>query len=163
MAESRFDMYVRDTLADATKARRDELAAAVESAQAELDMKAKALEEVADAACAEADKKIRALAKKWGWNTVPGSEKERIVETYSLRSSLSKAFAELRTEYGCHGGRYADRYVGGPVAAAQQALDEFDAAVEKAARRLVVVKKDLGMKAEAFDKAMADAIAKLLK
>ena len=163
MAESRFDRYVRDTLADAVKARRDELAAAVESAQAELGKKMDALREIADEACAEADRKIRALARKWGWKTVPGSEKEKIVETYSFPGNLGKTFAELQTEYGCYGRRYKDRYVGGPVAAAQQALDEFDAAVEKAARRLVVVKKDLGMKAEAFDKAMADAVAKLIK
>ena len=163
MAESRFDKYVRDTLADATKARRDELAAAVESAQAELDAKVKALEEVADAACAEADRKIRLLAKKWGWKTIPGSEREQIVETCSLSGDLGKAFAELRSEYGCYNGTYQHRHTDGAVAAAQQALDEFDAAVEKAARRLVVVKKDLGMKAEAFDKAMADAVAKLLK
>lgn len=163
MAESRFDRYVRDTLADATKARRDELEAAVESAQAELDAKVKALREVADAACAEADKKIRALAKKWEWKTVPGSDRDTLVEACSLGSSLSNAFVELRSEYRCVNGVYADRCVDGPVAAAQRALDEFDAAVEKAARRLVVVKKDLGMKADAFDKAMADAVAKLLK
>ena len=45
----------------------------------------------------------------------------------------------------------------------KDALDAFDAAVETAATRLVVVKMDLGMKADAFDKAMADAVAKLLK
>lgn len=161
MAESRFDRYVRETLADAVKARRDELAAAVESAQAGLGAKAKALEEVADAACAEADRKIRALAKKWGWKAVPGSEGEQIVEPCSLSGNLEKAFVELHTEYFCGAGRY--RHTDGAVAAAQRALDEFDAAVEKAARRLVVVKKDLGMKAEAFDKAMAEAVAKLLK
>lgn len=163
MAESRFDRYVRDTLADAVKGRRDELVAAVDKAQADLDAKAKVFQEIADEACAEADKKIRALAKKWGWKPVPGSEKDKIVKPYSMRSDLSNAFDELRTEYSRYGGRYEDRHVGGPVAAAQKALAEFDDAVEKAARRLVVVKKDLGMKAEAFDKAMAEAVAKLLK
>ena len=163
MTESRFDRYVRETLADATKARRDELKAAVDKAQADLDAKAKAFQEIADGACAEADKKIRALAKKWGWKPVPGSEKDKIVKPYSMRSDLSNAFEELRTEYVGFNGRYEDRHVGGPVAAAQRELNEFDAAVEKAARRLVVVKKDRGMKAEAFDKAMAEAVAKLLK
>ena len=163
MAESRFDRYVRDTLADAVKSRRGELEAAVESAKAELDAKVEVLEKVADAACAEATRKIRALAKKWGWKTIPGSEKEQIVETCSLERNLAQAFAEFRTEYGCHGGVYGYRRTEGAVAAAQRALDEFDAAVEKAARRLVVVKKDLGMKADAFDKAMADAVAELLK
>lgn len=163
MAESRFDKYVRDTLADATKERRDELVAAVESAQAELSKKVEALREIADAACAEADGKIRALARKWGWKTVPGSEKEGIVETYSLEGNLAKVFRELRSKYGCYDGTYQHRRTDGTMAAAQRALGEFDAAVEKAARRLVVVKKDLGMKAEAFDRAMADAVAKLLK
>ena len=163
MAESRFDRYVRDTLADAVKARRDELVAAIESAQAELDAKVKTLEEVADAACAEADKKIRALAKKWGWKTVPGSEKKQTVEVCSLSGKLANVFAEMYSDYGRYNGSYQYRHTDGAVAAAQRALDEFDAAVEKAARRLVVVKKDLGMKAEAFDKTMADAVARLLK
>lgn len=163
MAESRFDRYVRETLADETKARRDELKAAVDEAIADLDAKEKAFQEIADEACAEADRKIRALAKKWGWKTVPGTEESRIVEPYSLRNGLSKTFADLCTNYERVNGVYADRYVGGPVAVAQRKLAEFDEAVEKAARRLVVVKKDLGMKAEAFDKAMAEAVAKLLK
>ena len=163
MAESRFDKYVRETLADETKARRDELVAAVGKAEAELDAKTKAFREIADEACAEADRKIRALAKKWGWKPVPGSEGNKIAEASRLSYNLESAFEELRTEYRCYGGHYADRYVGGPVAAAQRALADFDEAVEKAARRLVVVKKDLGMKAEAFDKAMAEAVAKLLK
>lgn len=160
---SRFDEYVRDTLADATKERRDELAAAVESAQAELDAKVKALEALKDAACAEADRKIRALAKKWGWKTIPGSDRETIVETCAISGNLAKVFAEMSLDYRCCNGTYRPRHTDGAVAAAQKALDEFDADVEKAARRLVVVKKDLGMKAEAFDRAMADAVAKLLK
>lgn len=163
MVKNRFEEYVRDTLADETKARRDELVAAVEKAEADLDAKAKAFQEIADEAFAEADRKIRALAKKWGWKPVPGSENDKIVQTRSVRSSLSDAFVELRTEYVRCGGRCEDRYVDGPAAAAQRELAEFDEAVEKAARRLVVVKKDLGMKAEAFDKAMADAVAKLVK
>lgn len=163
MAESRFERYVRDTLADAVKERRDELKAAVEEAKVDLDAKAKAFQEIADEACAEADKKIRALAKKWGWTPVPGTEKDKIVIPCSMKSDLSNAFTELRTEYSCYGGRYEDRHVGGPVAAAQKALAEFDDAVEKAARRLVVCKMDLHMKPDAFDKMMAEAIAKLLK
>lgn len=163
MAESRFDQYVRETLADATKARRDELAAAVKNAEAGLDAKTKAFREIMDEACAEADRKIRALAKKWGWKTVPGREKEQIVESSSFSGNLGKTFVELHTDYRCCGGTYRHVYTGGPVAVAQRALADFDEAVEKAARRLVVVKKDLGMKAEAFDKAMAEAVAKLLK
>lgn len=163
MAEGRFEKYVRETLADGTKARRDELAAAIERAEADLDAKEKALQEIAGEACAEADRKIRALVRRWGWTAAPGSEKTRIVEPFSLRSNLSSAFVEFKTTYERRGDVYADWHVGGPVAVAQRKLAEFDDAVEKAARRLVVVKKDLGMKAEAFDKAMAEAVAKLMK
>ena len=129
--------------------------------KAKIEAKVRALEEIADAACAEADKKIRALVKKWGW-TPRSTAETKIVEMHDLGSRLSDMYDDAHTEYTMDGRVYERRFVKGPVGEAQKALNAFDEAVAKAARRLVVLKKDLNMQADAFDEAVAKAVAKLL-
>ena len=161
MATARFESYVRETLADGVKERRAALKKAFDDEKAKIEAKLAALEEIATEAVKAANAKIDATAKKWGW-TVREDSDPAFRPDRSFRSSCSSRFDAVREEYDhSEGGRYS--YVCGKVREAQLALREFDAAVEKAARRLVVCKMDLHMKPEAFDKMMADAIAKLLK
>ncbi len=162
MATARFESYVRETLADGVKERRAALKKAFDDEKAKIEAKLAALKEVADAAVEAANAKIDAMARKWGWTVREGSD-PALKPDRCFGSSCSTRYDEARTEYE-RGGNWSEySYVCGKVREAQLALREFDAAVEKAARRLVVCKMDLHMKPEAFDKMMADAIAKLLK
>ncbi len=160
MATARFESYVRETLADGVKERRAALKKAFDDEKAKIEAKIAALEEIATEAVKAANAKIDATARKWGW-TVREDSDPALHADRSFGSSCSSRFDAARTQYEYDRGEHS--YVCGKVREAQLALREFDAAVEKAARRLVVCKMDLHMKPDAFDKMMADAIAKLLK
>lgn len=162
MATARFESYVRETLADGVKERRAALKKAFDDEKAKIEAKLAALEEIATEAVKAANAKIDAQARKWGW-TVREDSDPAFRSDRSFRSSCSSRFDAARTQYERGDSWSEHSYVCGKVREAQLALREFDAAVEKAARRLVVCKMDLHMKPEAFDKMMADAIAKLLK
>lgn len=159
MATSRFEAYVRETLAEAVKPRRDELEKAVKDAEADIKEKVKALNRIAkkgiDALNAQLD---RVATEKFGWK-VDGEDPCPAVVLPNGTVNASR-YAEADAEYNYALGRRA--YKNGPAKKASAALFGFDGAVEKAATRLVVCKMDLHMKPEAFDKAMADAVAKLL-
>ena len=159
MGESRFERYVRAQLKEQTAAKRAALVEAYRVEVARIETKVKALEEIATEGLKALNAKIDAAARKMGWHVNEGSDPA--VETgRSFGSACGHRFVEAQSEYDyTHGTTYRN----GPAKEARDALDAFDAAVEKAATRLVVVKMDLGMKADAFDKALADAVAKLLK
>jgi hypothetical protein len=152
---TRFEKYVHDTISDGVKERREELVMAYEEARADAKAKKELLEDVAEKVASEAARKAEALAKKWGWTRTRRND----VVSFVLHD---EAFEETQ-------GRFLDRpdgrseYVMNAAADQWRALVDFEEKVQRAANRLVVVKKDLGMKAEEFDKAVADAIAKLLK
>ena len=158
---TRFEQYVRDSVADLTKARRDELQAAYEAAKAKVDGKLAALREIADEAVKAANAKIDALARKWGWH-VDESGDAPVELGGCFESNCCSRYAEAKRDYVVSNGWHTPEYVCDSVASARKALEDFDAAVERAATRLVVLKKDLGMKAEAFDAAMAEAVAKIV-
>lgn len=161
MAESRFDKYVRETLADGVKERRAALKKAFDDEKAKLEAKFAALKEIADEGVRATNAKIDATAKKWGW-TIREDSDPVLQPGRCFGNNVGDRFEEAHMQY--EPGNW-DRsvYVTGKVREAQLALAAFDAAVEKAARRLVVCKMDLHMKPDAFDKMMAEAIAKLLK
>ena len=161
MAESRFDKYVRETLADGVKERRAALKKTVDDEKAKLEAKLAALKEIADEGVRATNAKIDAAAKKWGW-TIREDSDPVLRFNRCFKDNVGDRFEEAHMQY--EPGNW-DRsvYVTGKVREAQLALEAFDAAVEKAARRLVVCKMDLHMKPDAFDKMMAEAIAKLLK
>lgn len=159
MATARFESYVRETLADGVKERRAALKKAFDDENARIETKVRALKEIATEGLKALNAKIDAAARKMGWHVNEGSD-PAVELGRNFGSACGCRFVEAQTEYDYpHGTTYKN----GPAKEAKDALDAFDAAVEKAATRLVVVKMDLGMKADAFDKAMADAIAKLLK
>ena len=161
MAESRFERYVRDTLADGVKERRAALEKAFDDEKAKIEAKLAALEEIANEAAKAANAKIDATAKRWGWTIREGSD-PAFQSGRGFKNAASSRFEEARTQY--EPGNWGHSvYATGKVREAQLALEAFDEAVGKAASRLVVCKMDLHMKPDAFDKMMADAIAKLLK
>ena len=163
MATSRFESYVRETLADGVKERRAALKKAFDDEKAKIEAKLSALEEIAKEGIQAINAKIDATARKWGWAVLEDSDPV-LSPPHFFKSTCSDRFDAARTQRD-----YSDSwssgsyYVCGKVREAQLALREFDAAVEKTARRLVVCKMDLHMKPDAFDKMMADAIANLLK
>lgn len=159
MATARFESYVRETLADGVKERRAALKKAFDDEKAKIEAKLAALEEIATEAVKALNAKIDAAARKMGWHVNEGGD-PAVELGRNFGSACGSRFVEAASEYDYpHGTTYKN----GPAKEARDALDAFDAAVEKAATRLVVVKMDLGMKADAFDKAVADAVAKLLK
>ena len=159
MGESRFERYVRAQLEEQTAAKRAALEEAYRVEVARIETKVKALEEIATEGLKALNAKIDAAARKMGWHV--DEKGDPVVETgRSFSSACGHRFVEAQSKYDYpHGTTYKN----GPAKEARDALDAFDAAVKKAATRLVVVKMDLGMKADAFDKALADAVAKLLK
>lgn len=159
MGGSRFERYVRAQLKEQTAAKRAALEEAYKVEVARIETKVKALEEIATEGLKALNAEIDAAARKMGWHV--NEESDPAVELgRSFDSACGYRFVEAQTEYDYPRG---STYKNGPAKEARDALDAFDASVEKAATRLVVVKMDLRMKADAFDKALADAVAKLLK
>lgn len=154
---TRFESYVNDRMKELTAKRREELEKACSAVTAKLDARVEALKEIADEGLKALNAKIDAQVKRWGWhvdkNASPAVERTRFDDNCCRR------YAELKTDYSYSVGQH---YANEEALAALKALEDFDESVRKAATRLVVLKKDLNMKSDAFDKAMADAVAKLL-
>ena len=158
MGESRFEVYVRETLAEGVKARRDALQKAFDDEKAKIKKRIDTLKEIMDEGLKALNAKIDAQAKKWGW-TVDESTNPA-VEPCNFTGNCNTRFPEARTEYDYGRGSH---FVTGAVKAAEDALSDFDEKVKKAGRRLVVCKVDLHMKPQEFDKMMAGMIADLIK
>jgi hypothetical protein len=159
MAESRFERYVKAQVHELTKAKRDELEKRVEEIDAQIETQINTLREIADEGLRELNARIDAQATKFGWHVKAGSDP--VVEANNFSGECHDRYRELVTEYDYDNHRKV--YMSGPAREAEQALEDFDESVEKAATRLVVLKMDLGMKADAFDAAVAEAVEKLLK
>ena len=154
---TRFESYVKDQLKELTAKRREELEKTHEAITAKLDAKVDALKEIADEGLKALNAKIDAQAKRWGWHVDESADPA--MERTGFVDNCHRRYAELKTDYSYSVGRH---YANEEALAALKALEDFDESVRKAATRLVVLKKDLNMKSDAFDKAMADAVAKLL-
>ena len=159
MAESRFERYVKAQVHELTKAKRDELEKRVEQERAKIDTQIAALREIAEEGLKGLNARLDAQAKKFGWHVKAGEDP--LVEANNFDGECHDRYKELRTSYDYD--THKSLYQSGPVHDAEQDLAKFDEAVEKAATRLVVLKMDLGMKADAFDAAVAEAVEKLLK
>lgn len=158
---TRFETYVRDAVADLTKARRDELVAARDAEEAKIDAKLASLKEIVDEGLKALNAKVDAQARKFGWHV--DGRADPAVETNCFEHNCHDRYKEAAKDYVCYGDGSRFEYCGQAVRAANGAIEDFDALVEKTVTRLVVLKKDFNMKPDAFDKAMADAVAKLLK
>lgn len=67
MGESRFEAYVRETLAEGVKARRDALQKAFDDEKAKIRKRIDTLKEIMDEGLKVLNARIDAQAKKWGW------------------------------------------------------------------------------------------------
>lgn len=166
MATGRFEKYVRDTIAEGVKARRDKLVKAYEDEAKKVDAKEEALRNAVKDALEDVSSLVDNMAKKWGWKV-----NESCVNSQAVSISDVYGFSDLYRRYDISNKVYiVDRnrdgrhfYMNGKAGDAYRAIKEFDEEVEKAATRLVVSKMDLGMKVDEFDKLIAEAIAKLMK
>lgn len=166
MATGRFEKYVRDTIAEGVKARRDKLVKAYEDEAKKVDAKVEALRNAVKDALEDVSSLVDNMAKQWGWKVNKG-----YVNNQAVSFSDVYGFSDLYRRYDISAKEYvtdSDRngryfYMNGKAGDAYLALKEFDEKVEKAANRLVVAKMDLRMKVDEFDKMIAEAIAKLMK
>lgn len=158
---TRFETYVRDTVADLTRARRDELVAALDAEKAKIDAKLASLKEIVDEGLKALNAKVDAQARKFGWHV--DERADPAVEASCFESNCRGRYKEAAKDYVRRGDMHEFGYCGQAVRAAAGAVEEFDALVEKTVTRLVVLKKDFNMKPDAFDQAMAEAVAKIVK
>lgn len=166
MATGRFEKYVRDTIAEGVKARRDKLVKAYEDEAKKVDAKVDALRNAIKDALEDVSSLVDNMAKQWGWKVNKSYAKNQAVSISDVygSSDLGRRYDISVKEYivdSDRDGRYF--YMNGKAGDAYCALKDFDEKVEKAATRLVVSKMDLGMKVDEFDKLIAETIAKLMK
>lgn len=164
MSESRFERYVRETVMDGVREKRDALVAEVKSAEAEVESVFSELESIINRHLSKAGLEIEKHIAKIGWHLVDGCQGELLdgaISGSSWRSHLDDRIQELvRTyEYSKGGYVYSKDH---PVRTAKEALEKFNERIEKAIRRLVVMKVDLKMKTDEFDRALNDKVKEIL-
>lgn len=166
MATGRFEKYVRDTIAEGVKARRDKLVKAYEDEAKKVDAKVEALRNAVKDALEDVSSLVDNMAKKWGWKVNESCIKDQAIsinDVYGF-STFDRRYDIAVKEYIVDSNRNGRHfYKNGKAGDVYRALKEFDEKVEKAANRLIVSKMDLGMKVDEFDKMIAEAIAKLMK
>lgn len=164
MATGRFEKYVRDTIAEGVKARRDKLVKAYEDEAKKVDAKVEALRNAVKDALEDVSSLVDNMAKRWGWKVNESCIKDQAVRTNDVYSIIDRRYDIAVKDYILDSNRNGRNfYKNGKAGDAYRAIKEFDEKVEKAATRLVVAKMDLGMKVDAFDKMIAEAIAELMK
>lgn len=163
MSESRFEKYVRETVMDGVREKRDALVADVKSAEAEVESVFSELVAIINRHLSKAGLEIEKHIAKIGWRLVDGYQGKMlddVVSVDSWKNKLDDRIQELvRTYEYCKGYIYGKDH---PVRIAKEALEKFDERINKGVRRLVVMKVDLKMKTDEFDKALNDKVKEIL-
>lgn len=163
MSESRFEKYVRETVMDGVREKRDVLVAEVRSAEAEVESVFSELVAIINRHLSKAGLEIEKHIAKIGWHLVDeyqGKTLDGAISDSAWKSHLDNRIQEfVRTYDYCKGYVYSKDH---PVRIAKEALEKFDERIGKAIRRLVVMKVDLKMKTDEFDKALNDKVKEIL-
>lgn len=160
-----FEKYVRDTISEGVKARRDKLVKAYEDEEKKVDAKVWALRNAVRDALEDVSSLVDNMAKKWGWKvnkSCVNYQAVNICDVYGFCSLDRRYDISVKECIADSDGNGRHFYMNGKAGDAYRAIKEFDEKVEKAVNRMVVA-KILGMKVDEFDKMIAEAIAKLLK
>ena len=157
---NRFESYVEERVSEIASERRAKLKAAYDAEVAKVDRRRDTYIKTIEAGVEALVQKVITQAKKDGC---------RVDETDLAQTALSNCAKDLAItavglkptyEYASHECRWPE---GTAIREAQDALNAFDELCAKEARRIVVYKKDLGMKPEAFEKMMAEVAEKINK
>lgn len=166
MSESRFEKYVRETVMDGVREKRDALKAEVKAAEADLDSKMTELLSLINEHVKKAGIEVEKRMAKFGWHAgaeYKGRLLDGAVRESTWKSELEKRVDELNRLFVYELGRYEYTDEKHPVREAKAKLRAFDERVDKAIRRLVVMKVDLKMKTDEFDKALNNKVKEIMK
>lgn len=166
MSESRFERYVRETVMDGVREKRDALNAEVKAAEADLASKMAELLSLIDEHVKKAGIEVEKRMAKFGWHTeaeYKGKLLDDAVHESTWKSKLEDRIDSLKRTYVHELGRYEYADKKHPVREARAKLRELDERIDKAVRRLVVMKVDLKMKTDEFDKALNEKVKEIMK
>lgn len=159
-AKARFESYVEERMAEAAAGRRAKLKAEFDAEVAKAGkLRDKYLEMIEDGVEALV-RTVVAQARRDGRDVNDAADMEKHLVLYA--EGKVHAMVGLRPEYD-HRSRESLWPEGTPARRAQDALRAFDALCAREATRIVVYKKDLGMKPEAFERMLAEAAEKINK
>lgn len=163
MATPRFEAFVRERMNDLVKAKREALQKKYDD---EVEKVGKVLKKYQDMAAKGAGKLLETIVAKAAGDGYAADEDYLKDARGNLEAKLDRmldgVFPHLHAESVYEGDRWQPRWPDGSAAEdARKALAAFDAGVEKAVRKLVVYKMDLGLKPEKFEEMLAAAAKEL--
>ena len=150
---NRFEKYVEERVSELASERRAKLKAAYDAEVAKIDRRRDAYIRTIETGVEALVQKVVAQAKKDGCRVDETDPEQTALSNYAKDLVVAAVGLKQTYEYSSHEYRWPE---GTAVREAQDALNAFDELCAKEARRIVVYKKDLGMKPEAFEKMMAE-------
>ena len=159
---TRFEKFVEDQLDVLVKPERDRLVAALRAEEAAVEKVKSAYNALADEAAESFVAQVAAKAARDGDALERKEERDNAVKNikYAMHSAVNQMLAAVDTYY--EDGHYV--WPEGTAARkAQDALEDFDETVQKTRVKLVVYKKDLGMRPQEFENMLAEAAREILE
>ena len=150
---SRFEKYVEERVSELASERRAKLKAAYDAEVAKIDRRRDAYVREIETGVEALVQKVVTQAKKDGCQVDDTALAQTALSNYAKDLAVDAVGLKQTYEYASHEYRWPK---GTAVREAQDALNAFDELCAKEAQRVVVYKKDLGMKPEAFEKMMAE-------
>ena len=150
---NRFEKYVEERVSELASERRAKLKAAYDAEVAKIDRRRDAYIRTIETGVEALVQKVVTQAKKDGCRVDETDLAQTALSNYAKDLAVAAVGLKQTYEYSSHEYRWPE---GTAVREAQDALNAFDELCAKEARRIVVYKKDLGMKPEAFEKMMAE-------
>ncbi len=157
---NRFESYVEERVSEIASERRAKLKAAYDAEVAKIDRRRDAYIKTIETGVEALVRKVVEQAKKDGCRVDETDLEQTALSNYAKDLAVAAVGLKQTYEYSSHDYRWPE---GTAIREAQDALNAFDELCAKEARRIVVYKKDLGMKPEAFEKMMAEAAEKINK
>lgn len=154
----RFEAYVRERVQDMTAAKREKLAQKLTEEERLVEDVKRRYKKMLEKAWRDAVGKVADAADKNG-DPIDKSWLLEFMTPHDIERITTNAFGVKTTfDYDTRRTVWAE---GTEVRRAQDALAKFDEDVEKAVRRIVVYKMDLGLKPDAFEKLLEETVEKL--
>ena len=157
---NRFESYVEERVSELASEKRAKLKAAYDAEVAKIDRRRDEYIRTIESGVEALVQKVVAQAKRDGCKVDETDLAQSALSNYAKDLAVAAIGLKQTYEYASHEYRWPE---GTAVREAQDALNAFDELCAKEARRIVVYKKDLGMKPEAFEKMMAEVATKIGK
>jgi len=159
MAKARFESYVEERVAELAAARRAKLKAALDAEVAKVERLRDKYQGMIEDGVEALVRKVVVQARRDGCD-VQVEDAKIALSDHAKGAVRSAVGLQAKYDYGSGRNLWPE---GSPARKAQDALEAFDELCAKEARRIVVYKKDLGMKPEAFEKMLREAAEKINK